>query len=218
MFSASQKDISQSRPYHFVKISVNEIELNIINYSNGIMFPIMDANVTIHSHNHAEKESPSIKLHEINHTTKEFFASTNKEYSVEIFFCKSKVTTKLSPEMTLNLINFLKLYKPTSNSNYCCVNFAYEIVYGRGKVVDDNNPKNFDELSCNAFSEEKLIPGDTVRLYKANKEPRHDAIFIGQNRYLSLFGNIGPLTVSTLDACKKGFEADTCVQTIKKKF
>ncbi len=207
--------LSQAKLYRFVKITVNGNELNALNVDNNVEFPVMDATVTINSHD--EKGYSSIKLYEINHTTAEFFAPTNEQYSVEIFFCNNKVTTKLSAEMSLNLINFLKLYKPKFNSDYCCINFAYEMAYGRGKVVNDNDPENFDELTNSAFSEEKLVPGDIVHLFNARKDLHHYTISIGQNYYLSLFGASGPLIVSTLDACKKGFETDICVQAIKKK-
>ncbi len=214
MFSSPQTSASEAKPYRFVKLTVNGSEIKATNRVSHVEVPIMDVSVTIHSRD--VKGSSSIKLHEINHTTATFFESTNEEYSVEIFFCKSKVTTTLPAEMSSNLINFFKLFKPTSKSKYSCINFAYEMAYGRGKIVNDSNPGNFDESSSSAFSEDKLIPGDIVRLNKADKF-RHYAIFIGQNYYLSLFGKVGPLVISTLDVCKKSFDADRCVQVFKKK-
>jgi hypothetical protein len=219
--SASSTNLSaQAKPYLFVKITVNENELIATNNSSNTVFPVMDVTVTVNSHGTSRShntESLPIRLNEINHTTAKFFAAVNEEYSIEFFFCKNKVTTKLPAEMSLNLINFLKLYKPKSNSDYCCINFAYEIAYGRGKIVTDNKTEHFDELQSSVFSEKKLIPGDIVHLFNANKRLHHYAVSIGQNHYLSLFGTkSGPLIVSTLDAIKKGFETNICVQAIKR--
>lgn len=203
-----------TKPYRFVKLTVNGNELDAKNLSTNVVFPIMDSTVTIVSNN--RKETSSIKLHEINHSTAKFFDPVTEEYSVVIFFSNSKAATKLPAEMSLNIINFLKLYKPMSNSNYCCINFAYEMAYGRGKIAKDNDTSNFDELSNSTFSEAKLAPGSIVHLFDTSKTNHHYAISIGQNYYLSLFGTKGPLIVTTLDAVKKGFSADTCVQAIKK--
>lgn len=61
------------------------------------------------------------------------------------------------------------------------------------------------------------VPDDIVHLFNAEKTLHHYAISIGQNYYLSLFGRTGTLIVSTLDAVKKGFSSDICVQALKKK-
>jgi hypothetical protein len=212
---------AQATPYRFVKITVNANELTATNVSRNTVFPVKDVTVTINSRDTSRShntESLPIHLDEINHTTAKFFAAVNKEYSIEFFFCNNKVTTKLPAEMTLNLIKFLKLYKPKTNSDYSCINFAYEMVYGRDKVGSDNKTEHFNELPSSEFSEKKLVPGDIVHLFNANKKLHHYAVSIGQNHYLSLFGaKSGPLIVSTLDAIKKGFETDICVQAIKKR-
>lgn len=208
-------ELSFIKPYRFIKIIVNGNELNAINCSNNIAYPVMDTTVIIDSF--YGKKTTSIELYKINHDSTKFFDTVTEEYSIEIFFYNSKTTIKLPTEMSLNLINFFKLYKPKSNSNYCCINFAYEMAYGRGKIVKDNDRSNFDELSTSVFSEEKLTPGNIVHLFDAKKINHHYTIFIGKNYYLSLLGNSGPLAVTTLDAIKKGFSADICVQAVKKK-
>jgi hypothetical protein len=205
---------SQVQPYRYVKVTINAEEIDLINIDNNVVFHGMDTDVTIHRSDDVIK---SMKLLDLDHETKNFFDRVNEEYRIEFYFCHNKVTTTLPNEISSNLIKFLKLYRPNPNGNYCCINFAYEMTYGRGNIKYDNDTSYFNELSSSEFSENKLVPGDIVHLYNA-KEPItkfHYAIYIGQSYYLSLFGITGHLIITPLEEVKRGFNADTCVQAVK---
>lgn len=168
----------------------------------------------------SQYESKSISLHKVNHQTLDIFESITNEYKIEIFYPKNKVTQRLPDELGIHLINFLILYKPKHIASYCCINFAYEMAYGRDIIKYDNFIDNFfNEKPDSLFNEEKLNIGDIVHLYKkifgCFNMNHHYAIYLGQGYYLSLFGRVGSLAVTTLDAMKQLYQADICTQCFK---
>ena len=187
------------------------------NRSNNVVFPIRGVTVELHSGS-PNRILFSIYLSGLNHETSTHFKALDKKTKVQIFFEQDNVTTTLPDEMSGYFVNFLKHYRPKGKQNYCCINFAYEMLYGRGVIKNDNAIDDFNVSPSDLFSEEKLNCGDIVYLHNDNDSNKnvHYAIYIGQNEYLSLFGTTGPLMITSLDAMKKGFGADICSNISKK--
>lgn len=205
----------QKKESKYIKLTVHERAFTATNLENNLVFPIRGVTVELRSDSPSEILF-SIYLCQLNHESATHFKELDKKTKVQIFFEQDNVTTTLPDEMSSNFVNFLKHYKPKNNPIYCCINFAYEMLYGRGVIKNDNSPDDFNESLRDLFSEEKLNCGDIVYLYDASKSYVHYAIYIGQNEYLSLFGRSGPLIITSLDAMKKGFGANICVNVSKK--
>src|SRR3990167_3344375 len=56
---------------------------------------------------------------------------------VKVYYQTYNTTTSLPPQMSVNFIRFLKDYKPWTEE-YCCFNFAVEMVYGKNARVQRN--------------------------------------------------------------------------------
>lgn len=207
----SMAGIKQDSSYKYIKIVINDNELlSVFDDDNGDLCHVMNARIELH--NEEQKESPFtpfIRLHELNHETSKLFASVNEQYKVDIFFSKNNVTTRLPEPMCSNLVNLLKIYKPVLNPNYCCINFVYEMQYGRGSFPSDDSPTYFYyyQSPANDFSEDMLSCADVVRLFDASYDNDHYAIYLGENYYISKFGNVGPLLISTLDQAKQSYHS-----------
>ncbi|OGT37490.1 MAG: hypothetical protein A3F11_02410 [Gammaproteobacteria bacterium RIFCSPHIGHO2_12_FULL_37_14] len=201
--------------YNYINITING-ESYAFNSTNRHLFPAKNANVQIYTNTH--QLSCSLELDDIGKEKIKLFESTNKNTQVNFYFYEDKTSITLPSEMTANLVGFFKNYKPESKPDYCCINFAYELAYGRDVVKEDNSLDYFQLHDAQPFCEEQLIPGDIVFLYKDPPTylPFHFAIYISHQSYLSLFGTIGPMIISTLDDMKYGFQVDTCVKVSKK--
>lgn len=186
--------------YKYIRITVNDNP--VIMRTDCGEYPV--PNTSIEWTNEETEKSRSINLLELNHGTTRLFSSVNEQYKIEISFRKDNVTITLPDHINTNLVNFIKLYKPVWNPNYCCINFAFEMEYGSRSVASLNDPLYFHyyQSSPDTFSEDTLSCGDAVHLYDTGYAVNHFAIYLDKKYYISLIGTGGPLLISTLDQLK----------------
>jgi hypothetical protein len=204
---------SSDAQYTDLKVIVHESQSYCIHSDRGIEFPIQ--NVTLYLSTKDSKSSKSVELCDINHAPPTLFESLNESADIHFYFDKNKISTFLPREMNSNLIKFLKLGKP-SNPDYCCINFSYELLYGRGVIKDDNSVKSFHAYT---FQEEKIKTGTIAYFYKTFKTEKsskqinqHFAIYIGENYYLSLHGANGCLAISNSSSIKEYCQGGECME------
>lgn len=191
----------QNSSYKYIRITVNDN--NVILSGNLGEFLVPDTDIEISNEN--QDKLPKIKLGHLNHETKSIFFEANERYQIELFFRTNNTTIKLPENFRINLLNFIQSYKPTWNPDYCCVNFVYEMEYGRESTPCYNSAQYFHyyQSSPDSFSEDILSCGDVVHLYDDEYKMNHYAIYLDQQYYISLIGSSGPLLISTLDQIKK---------------
>lgn len=218
---SNNKVTLQLQPYKYIKITINGDE-PVLNISNGLIHTRKIAHLEIYSDvNQIDQSFPSLKLKSLNQETTKLFETIDVNIPVEFYFAENKVTTSLPKEMSANLVRFLKRFRPEYNKkDYCCIDFAYEMAYGRDKYEKYHTGRlkdYFDQADPNIFNENNLISGDIVYMYKSKDLfPYHWAIFIGQRCYLSLNGVApGPLGIATLEEMKKSNLSDICIKVSK---
>lgn len=196
----SMAGMKNDSSYKYIRITVNDNP--VIMRTDCGDYPV--PNTSLELTNEEPEKSRSINLLELNHETKQLFSSVNEQYKIEISFRKDNVTIALPDHINTNLVNFIKLYKPVWNPNYCCVNFVYEMEYGSRSVASLNDPLYFHyyQSSPDTFSEDTLSCGDAVHLYDTEYKVNHFAIYLDKKYYISLIGTGGPLLISTLDQLK----------------
>jgi hypothetical protein len=161
------------------------------------------------------KNSQEIDLVDMNHAPSKVFESLSDRTDIQFYFDKNKTTTTLPREMNCNLIKFLKQGKP-NNPDYCCINFSYELLYGRGAIKDDNSISSFNGYT---FQEQAAMPGTMVYLYKTAKNEagnkqinKHFAVCIGEGYYLSIHGVNGPMAIADLNSMKEYCQGNECLE------
>lgn len=120
-----------------------------------------------------------------------------------IFLCATNITyykkIDLPVEMKYNLLNFVKQFK-TDKENYCCINFMYELIYGRKKIKFDNS---YLQSQLSNINIKNIKTGEVVLLSDSNTKNIHLAINLNKQFYISLLGTSGPLTISTFEELTK---------------
>jgi hypothetical protein len=209
--------IAGDKPCTNIRIIIHETQSYSRNLENGAIYPLQ--NITINLFSKDNSRSKSIEIFDINHAPSSLFESLDENEDIHFYFDKNKTSTTLPHEISAHLIKFLKQGKPDKNPDYCCINFAYELLYGRGVIKDDNSPNYF---RGHTFQEEKIKPGTVIYLYKIlenvqiNREiNRHFAIAIGENYYISIHGSTGPIAICSLDAMKVYCQSNQCLEVKK---
>ena len=205
-------DKINTQDYQYINIAIFG-NTTCYNVWNNVYYDIKSA--LLGHYSFCSKISSFVQLYEFNKETTKLFTSTNENTPVHFYFFESQVITTLPENMNANLVTFFKNYKPEYNNNYCCINFAYEIAYGRGVIKNDNEITVDINRIKDTIYEENLSPGKIVVMFKQNNmdfSNVHYAIYLGQQYYLYLSGTQdGKLLVSSLEAMKKGYQAETCI-------
>jgi len=160
------------------------------------------------------KKSKSVTLYNFKNTEPRLFESLNESSDINFYLEKSKTTTKLPQHMTEHFVNFLKHGEPQGKSLYCCINFSYELVFGR-RVIPFDNEVNYYQHHGNTTLQGEANPGTAIHLYEAlnNQQINHHfAISLGSNYYLSMTGIHGPILICDLDEMKKLYKSTMCYE------
>ncbi|KGP62472.1 hypothetical protein EP47_14500 [Legionella norrlandica] len=118
-------------------------------------------------------------------------------------------TITLHPVIAKRLLRFLMLLRPAKDKYnfYSCIDFVNELGYGRGIIPSatvnihsgDGSKKN-PEFHLNEFAAITDKEGKYV----------HFALSLGEDKFLSLFGSVGPLMVTSMNEMMKLFGGNAC--------
>jgi hypothetical protein len=199
--------------YDTIKVIINGHE-QVKNIDNGIETQVKNAIIEFHDTN---KNHSLIYLWQLDNEKAKLFSSYNKNTSIQFYFAEDQITTCLPKKINDNLVEFFKLYKPTDNKDYCCLDFAYEMAYGRNSLKEGTINLSIDGPPSphNTQNEKHLTAGKIISLFKYPKtgdgKISHHAIYLDNGYYLSLFGTQGPLKVASLESMQKIYESDIAI-------
>lgn len=130
------------------------------------------------------------------------------QVEIRLRMSRKTVSINLSEEMNQRIVSYLRAGGPPS-SPFDCNCFAHYmngVGYIFGKFYND-------KWVISTFEGNRsLKPGDTILIGKNGDDFSHLAIYLGHDLYLSKFGSIGPLLVTTLPAMILNFEAKRVVK------
>lgn len=133
---------------------------------------------------------------------------------IEFSFANSGKATKLPNAIAQHLIEFLKRFRPSSESlpTYDCKHFVYELSYGLAATVEGRKNGYYYNSKKGNCREEKLLVGDIVKFTSSKSDQFHYAMHVGEGYYLSLYGQQGPLAMGTSKDIHKDWGTDQITQ------
>lgn len=147
----------------------------------------------------------NIPIHELDHNNKKLFENYE---TLNIYVNKNNFEEKvvLPTELKSNLLNFIKNFK-TNKKYYCCINFVYELMYGREQIFRDNFLYG---MQLSYFDIKKIQRNDVIIMYDYYKDndinKMHVAIHLDKEYFISLIGTNGPLTITSLEELTKLYD------------